>query len=95
MEDYAVGMKTNLKGQGEQIEKVRKDLRGINNDVGVSGRLLNAIEKQRRKNKYVLWAVYALLFSLFLYILYWKFGWILPSFGSESGTTDAVANNEN
>ena len=45
MEDLAVGMKTNLKGQGEQIEKVRKDLRGINNDVGISGRLLNAIEK--------------------------------------------------
>ena len=77
MEDLAVGMKTNLKGQGEQIEKVRRDLRGIKNDVGLSGRLLNMIEVQRRKNKYVLWAIYALLISLFLYILYWKFGWIV------------------
>ena len=44
MEDLAVGMKTNLKGQGEQIEKIRRDLRGIKNDVGLSGRFLNAIE---------------------------------------------------
>ena len=83
MEDLAVGMKTNLKGQGEQIEKVRRDLRGIKNDVGLSGRLLNMIEVQRRKNKYVLWAIYALLISLFLYILYWKFGWIVQSGDSE------------
>ena len=83
MEDLAVGMKTNLKGQGEQIEKVRRDLRGIKNDVGLSGRLLNMIEVQRRKNKYVLWAIYALLISLFLYILYWKFGWIVQSGESE------------
>ena len=61
------------------MEKIRKDLRGIKNDVGLSGRFLNAIEVQRRKNKYLLWAIYALLLSLFFYILYWKFGWIVSS----------------
>ena len=61
------------------MEKIRKDLRGIKNDVGLSGRFLNAIEVQRRKNKYLLWAIYALLLSLFFYILYWKFGWIISS----------------
>ena len=44
MEDIAVGMKANLKGQGEQMEKIRGDMRGIKNDVGLSGKLLNAIE---------------------------------------------------
>ena len=69
MEDVAVGIKTNLKGQSEQMEKIRSDMRGIRNDVSLSGRLLNAIEKQRRKNKYVIWAVYALLFFLVFFLL--------------------------
>lgn len=83
MEDLAVGMKTNLKGQSEQMEKIRGDLRGIRNDVGLSGKLLNAIEVQRRKNKYVLWAIYALLFSLVLFILWWNFGWLIPTGSNE------------
>ena len=73
MEDLAVGMKSNLKGQGEQMERTRKDLRGIKSDAGLSKRFLLAIETQRKKNKYLLWFIYALLIFLALFLLYWRF----------------------
>lgn len=83
MEDLAVGIKTNLKGQGEQMERIRRDMRGIRNDVSLSTRLLNAIEVQRKKNKCVLYAVYSLLILLFVFIIWWKFSWLLPSGGGD------------
>ena len=44
MEDLAVGMKSNLAGQSLQIEKMRKDLRGIKSDAGLSKKFLRSIE---------------------------------------------------
>ena len=62
--------------------RVLNNLFDIQKETSVSGRLLAAIERQRAKNKYILWAVYALLGALVLFILYQMFGWMLPSFSS-------------
>ena len=74
MEDLAAGMKSNLHGQGMQIENTRKNLRGIREDAGLSKRALRAIETQRKKNKCLLYSIYALLIFLALFLLWWRFG---------------------
>lgn len=78
MEALAIGAKVNLEGQGHQLERSYKQLDGVQSDIGLSSRLLNAIEAQRRRNKYVLWAIYALLFICFIYIMSWFFSWTAP-----------------
>ena len=77
----AIATKVNLKGQGEQFDLTSKYLHGIETDVSLSSRLLSAIEAQRRRNKYVLWAIYALLFVLLIYVLKWYFSWLTPISG--------------
>ncbi len=44
---------------------------------------MNAIKMQRQKNKYILWAVYALIAILIMYILY---SWFGPLFVSSEKT---------
>lgn len=78
MSDMALGAKVNLEGQGQQLEQSYKVLKGVQSDIGLSSRFLNAIEAQRRRNKYVLWAVYALLLLAFLYMVSWYFAWLTP-----------------
>lgn len=74
MEDLAVGMKSNLKGQGQQIDKTRKDLRGIKSDAGLSKRFLKGIEERRKKNKYIVYSIFALLILLGIFLFWWRFG---------------------
>ena len=56
------------------MDKTNKNLRGIREDASMSTRFLRTIEAQRRKNKYVLCAIYCLVICLLIFLLYWKFG---------------------
>ena len=54
----------------------------------MSKKLLNQIENQRRKNKYVLWAIYLLLALLFIFVLYQTFGFLIPNMWETSDEND-------
>ena len=69
LQDMAVDTKINLKAQGETLERARGHLKGLQADTTHSYKLLNAIESQRRKNKYVFWFVCMLLCVCLFYIL--------------------------
>ena len=61
-----------------------KNLFSIQKDSNTSQKLLAIIERQRKKNKYILWFVYFLLTLTCIGILHSLFGWMIPSFGSDS-----------
>ena len=91
MQDMANDIKVNLKGQTDQLKnKTLKNLFEIQDEASMSGKLIQGIKRQRQKNKYVLWGVYALIGSLAFFILYQTFGWMIPSVNS-SDTAGAVA----
>ena len=70
-QDMANDIKVNLAGQHEQLRgRVLGNLFDIQKETSISGRLLLAIERQRSRNKYVLWAVYGLIGLVILFILY-------------------------
>lgn len=86
-EDMAADIKINLAGQRERMQNnTLRNLQDIQNQAGVAGKLLSMIKRQRQKNKYVLWAVYALIGCLVIFILFQTFGWMIPSFGSSEET---------
>ena len=78
MEDLAIGTKVYLEGQGEQIESIDRQFYAMNSDIGLTSRLSTAIAGQRSRNKYLLWAVYALVFLCLFYILSSVFSWLSP-----------------
>ena len=61
------------------MEKTRKDLRGIKSDAGLSKRFLKGIEERRKKNKYIVWSIFALLLFLAVFLLWWRFGYLFSS----------------
>ena len=87
VDDLANDIKVNLKGQSQKMEQsTMKNLFTIQKDSATSQKLLHLIEKQRKRNKYILWFVYGLLILACLGILYSLFGWMIPSFSSSSDT---------
>ena len=82
-------IKVNLKGQSDRMNnQTLNNLYDIQNQAGVSGKLLMMIKAQRQKNKYVLWAVYFLLFLLAFFVFYRIFGFLIPDLSSEVEITD-------
>lgn len=84
MEDLAIGTKINLASQGEQLERTESQFYSLNQDVDLTSRLSLAIASQRSRNKYVLWAVYALVLLCLLYILSSVFSWLAPLDSAEA-----------
>ena len=90
-EDMANDIKVNLKGQSDRMQnQTLNSLYDIQNQAGVSGKLLMMIKQQRQRNKYVLWGVYFLLMLLALFVFYRIFGFLIPDLSSEVEVTDDV-----
>lgn len=87
MEDLAIGTKINLESQGEQLESTESQFYSLNQDVDLTSRLSLAIASQRSRNKYVLWAVYALIFLVGIYVLSTVFSWLAPLDSAEAAGT--------
>ena len=82
-------IKVNLKGQSDKMQnRTLKNLFDIQDQAGISGKLLDAIQQQRARNKYVLYGVYGVLSLLVLFVMYQMFGFLLPSFSA--GPVDDV-----
>lgn len=80
-------IKCNLKGQGEILTNANNNIFQLQKDANYSGKLLDLIHMQRRRNKYVLWLVYALMSILCLAVMYNTFGFLIPSLTEESEAT--------
>ena len=61
MENIAVDIKTNLKGQSDKMQKIDQRLGSVNQEMTVSDRLMMDIKKGRRTNKLILYGVLSLI----------------------------------
>lgn len=71
MDDMARDIKFNLRKQTDKLEKsTLKNLFSMQGDLGKSNRLVNAIKKQRFKNKLIMWGIIALLVISVLFVVW-------------------------
>ena len=82
-QDMALDIKVNLKAQRDQLEnQTLKNIYGIQEETSISKKMINAIEVQRRKNKFVLWAIYFLIGILIIFVFFQTFGFLIPNMGN-------------
>ena len=82
----ASDIKVNLKGQGEVLINANNNIFQIKKDTRYADKLLDLIQMQRRRNKYVLWLVYAFMGMLCLAVMYKSFGFLIPSLEDDEAT---------
>ena len=76
----AANIKVNLKGQSDKMQnRTLKNLFDIQDQAGISGKILDAIQQQRAKNKYVINIIYDVPSLLVMFVLYQMFGFLLQS----------------